>query len=46
MTRAHRQRHRRFMIVLFVMLPLLFVAALAARRKVPAIPDFNFGIAR
>ncbi len=37
MTIAHRQLHRRVWIVLSVLLPLLVLAGLLARRPIPAM---------
>lgn len=37
MTRAHRQRHRRAMLVLAVLLPLVLAAGLLARRPAPVM---------
>lgn len=38
MTRSLRQRHRRVMLVLAVLLPLLFLVGLRARRPLPVMP--------
>jgi hypothetical protein len=37
MTRAHRQRHRRLWLALALLLPIVFIAGLLARRPVPVM---------
>jgi hypothetical protein len=37
MTRAHRQRHRRVWLALALLVPLVFVAGLLARRRMPVM---------
>jgi hypothetical protein len=37
MTRAHRQRHRQLWIALAVLLPVVFIVGLLARRPVPVM---------
>jgi hypothetical protein len=38
MTRQLRQRHRRVMLALALLVPLIFLAGLLARRAVPVMP--------
>jgi hypothetical protein len=45
MTRAHRQRHRRIWFVLAVLLPLVLVVGLIARRAVPVMRGTGFPLA-
>ena len=38
MTRAHRQYHRRITLALAVLVPIVFIVGVLARRSVPVMP--------